>query len=573
MTTPEIASLAEALAGQYAVEREIGRGGMGVVYYGRDLNLDRPVAIKTLPAALAADARVRQRFLREARTAALLSHPNIVPIYRADELGGCVFFAMGFVDGESMAQRLSAEPAGRLPAKAVLEALRDVALAPGYAHAQGVVHRDVKPENILIERNGGRAMVTDFGIARLAEAQPLTATGQLLGTVYYMSPEQISGEPVDGRSDIYSLGVLGFHALSGRYPFDSEMASAVLVAHVTKTAPSLGSVAPDVPAALASIIDRCLAKDPAARFQTCGEMVPALDAARNDVERAAALTPRMEIRRIASTEAEAVWQRAAELQAMTGTQVRRPPSVLERPKPSAPALTDGYSLANVREAGLEAGIGREFLEDALAERGLVGPQKGAHRAGDPPERLPNEPMAAARIEDRNAAPSMWTGAPLSVEYEIVVEGEMPREEFDLLADVIHRHSGDLGNFAVVGRSFQWRAWSSQSDKGLRNLQVSVLPRGGKTVIRVHESFRGLAGALFGGIVGGGGGGVGGGSIGVVIAATHSVLATLMVPFGIVAAAYGTARFIFQRVTKSRREKLRLLATELGEQVAESITRK
>src|SRR4051812_10506127 len=246
------ARFAAALAGQYELEREIGRGGMGVVYLARDTRLDRQVAIKTLPVHLAHDPVVRERFLREARTAARLSHPNIVPIHRADEIMGHVFFVMGYVSGDSLAQRI--RRIGRIDAHETTSVLRDVADALGYAHAHGVIHRDVKAENILLDAKTGRAMVTDFGIARLAEAAPLTATGQVLGTVYYVSPEQVSGERVDARSDIYSLGVVGFLALSGRFPFEAELASAVLIAHVTKTAPPLHTVAQDVPRDLADIV-------------------------------------------------------------------------------------------------------------------------------------------------------------------------------------------------------------------------------------------------------------------------------------------------------------------------------
>src|SRR5689334_9681271 len=210
---------------------------MGVVYLGVDVKLDRPVAIKVLPEQLAGVPEVRERFLREARTAAKLSHPSIVPIYRADETDGVVFIDMAYVDGMSLAELLAA--GASLPMIGLVRILRDVALALDYAHTHGVVHRDIKPENILVERETQRAWVTDFGIARLAEAKPLTATGQVLGTVHYMSPEQISGEPVDGRSDLYSLGVVGFRALTGRLPFDSDTASAVLVAHVIKPPPKV----------------------------------------------------------------------------------------------------------------------------------------------------------------------------------------------------------------------------------------------------------------------------------------------------------------------------------------------
>ena len=218
MTNPADAEaftrFAAALAGQYELEREIGRGGMGVVYLARDARLDRQVAIKTLPVHLANDPVVRERFLREARTAARLSHPNIVPIHRADEIAGHVFFVMGYVDGESLAQRI--RRLGRVTPRETVRVLADVSAALGYAHAHGVIHRNVKAENILLDAKTGRAMVTDFGIARLAEAAPLTATGQMLGTVYYVSPEQVSGERIDARTDIYSLGVVGFLATSGQ---------------------------------------------------------------------------------------------------------------------------------------------------------------------------------------------------------------------------------------------------------------------------------------------------------------------------------------------------------------------
>ena len=274
----EFSRFANALAGQYELEREIGRGGMGIVYLAHDLKLDRHVAIKTLPTHLAGDPVVRERFLREARMAGGLSHPNIVPIHRADEIDGQVFFVMGYVDGQSLAQRIRER--GRLDAREVVRELRDVAAALGYAHSRGVIHRDVKAENILIDGESGRALVTDFGIARLAESTPLTATGQVLGTVYYLSPEQVSGERVDARSDIYSLGVVGYVALSGRFPFDAELASAVLIAHVTKTPSPLHEISGDTPRALTDIVDRCLAKDPDDRFQTCDALITAL----SDVE-------------------------------------------------------------------------------------------------------------------------------------------------------------------------------------------------------------------------------------------------------------------------------------------------
>src|ERR1043166_8649961 len=221
---PLFLSFQEAVAGRYSLERELGRGGMGVVYLAREVRLDRSVAIKLLPPEFAAYPALRDRFLREARTAARLSHPYIVPIHAVDEIGDFVFFVMAYVDGETLAQRVSAR--GPLPAAEVTRILREVAWALAYAHAHGVVHRDVKPANILLERGTERAMIADFGIARLAQAGGDPAGGELLGTPEFMSPEQASGSTLDGRSDLYSLGAVGYFAVSGSLPFTAPTAQA-----------------------------------------------------------------------------------------------------------------------------------------------------------------------------------------------------------------------------------------------------------------------------------------------------------------------------------------------------------
>ena len=192
---------------------------MGVVYLAREVSLDRSVAIKLLPPTLAAQPELRERFLREARTAAQLSQPNIVPIHTVDEVGPFVFFVMAFIDGETLGERVRAQ--GPLPAQEMARILREIASALAYAHGQGVIHRDLKPDNIILERATGRAVLTDFGIARRLETTGLTAGGELIGTPEYMSPEQATGGALDGRTDLYSLGVVGFYALSGRLPFES----------------------------------------------------------------------------------------------------------------------------------------------------------------------------------------------------------------------------------------------------------------------------------------------------------------------------------------------------------------
>ena len=277
-TNADVAALERAVAGRYALERELGRGGMGVVLLARDLSLDRPVALKLLPALLAAQPVLRERFLREARTAAGLSHPHIVPIHAVEEHGDIAFIAMAFVDGETLTERV--RRTGPLPPREAARILREVAWALAYAHGRGIVHRDIKPDNIMIERGSGRALVADFGIARSVERSPttdrLTLEGQLLGTAAFMSPEQAAGEPVDGRSDLYSLGAVGFYVLSGRAPFDERTIEALLVARFTRAAPPVASARPDVPAALATVIDRCLARQPYDRYPSAEAVAEAL---------------------------------------------------------------------------------------------------------------------------------------------------------------------------------------------------------------------------------------------------------------------------------------------------------
>src|SRR6266446_824376 len=250
-----------AVAGRYSLERELGRGGMGVVYLAREVRLDRPVAIKLLPPSKTADPRLRERFLREARTAAKLSHPNVIPIHAVEEIGEFVFFAMAYVEGETLTERVRRR--GPLPPSEAARVLRDVAWALAYAHGQGVIHRDVKPDNILLE-SSGRVLVADFGIAGVVAGAGAIASGEVIGTPEFMSPEQALGEATDARSDLYSLGIVGYFILSGTLPFEAEKATEVLAKQVTEPAPALGRIAV-VPRRLAQAIDRCLAKDPAER--------------------------------------------------------------------------------------------------------------------------------------------------------------------------------------------------------------------------------------------------------------------------------------------------------------------
>jgi serine/threonine-protein kinase len=291
MTEPLDERVATAVGPQYAIEGEIGRGGMSVVYRARDRRLNRPVAIKVLPPELAHDPAIRARFTREAQTSAQLSHAHIVPIYDVGEREGIAFFVMAIVTGGNLATLITREP--RQPIEEVRRLLCEVADALAYAHLRGVIHRDIKPDNILLDESTGRALVTDFGIARAIEASTrLTVTGIAVGTPAYMSPEQAVGDrEIDGRSDLYSLGVLGYQMLTGRLPFNAGNSMALLLKHVAEPPAPIVELRPDAPRTLRESIERALMKSPEDRWPTAEAMREALLA-----ERAAAPAWRAENR-------------------------------------------------------------------------------------------------------------------------------------------------------------------------------------------------------------------------------------------------------------------------------------
>ncbi len=275
----ELRALAErALDANYELDCEIGRGGMGIVYRAKDRRLKRIVAIKVLPPELAYRSEIRSRFLREAETAAQLSHPNIVPIYSVDEREGLVFFAMAYVDGPTLAKRLHDE--GRIPVDVTRRILREVADALAYAHSRGVIHRDIKPDNILLDRESGRAMVTDFGIARAVQEggdSRLTATGVAIGTPAYMSPEQAAGDrEIDGRSDLYSLGIVAYQMLAGQLPFQAASTPSMLMKHISELPRPVAQLRPDAPPELDAIVMTLLEKEPEHRFPSASALALAL---------------------------------------------------------------------------------------------------------------------------------------------------------------------------------------------------------------------------------------------------------------------------------------------------------
>src|ERR671933_658888 len=263
-----------ALAGRYAIERELGRGGMATVYLAQDLRHERPVALKVLHPELA-HALGPARFQREIKLAARLQHPHILSVHDSGEAAGQLWFTMPFVEGEALRDRLTRER--QLPVEDALRIAREAAEALDYAHAQGVVHRDIKPENVLLSR--GHALVADFGIARALQggAERLTETGLAVGTPAYMSPEQAAAErELDARTDIYSLGCVLYEMLSGEPPFTGPTAQAVIAKRLAGEAPSVRRVRPSVPEAVDRAIGRALALVPADRYATAAEFGQAL---------------------------------------------------------------------------------------------------------------------------------------------------------------------------------------------------------------------------------------------------------------------------------------------------------
>ncbi len=257
---PDIPSrLVEALADRYRLERELGQGGMATVYLAEDLKHHRKVALKVLRPELAATLGP-ERFLREIELAAKLQHPHILPLHDSGEAQGFLYYVMPFVDGENLRGRLTRR--GELPIQEAVRLLAEVADALSYAHSQGVVHRDIKPDNVLL--SGRHALVTDFGVAKaVSEAtgrQDLTTAGIALGTPAYMAPEQAAGDPhIDHRVDIYALGALGYELLTGSPPFTGQWPQEVLAAHVTQPPEPITSRRPQISAALGAVVMKCLA--------------------------------------------------------------------------------------------------------------------------------------------------------------------------------------------------------------------------------------------------------------------------------------------------------------------------
>src|SRR6267142_1354120 len=273
----EIEMVRKELDEEYEIVDELGRGGMAIVFKAKEKQLDREVAIKVLPFSLAFDKEFVERFQRAARTSAKLEHPNIIPIYRVGKSGRVIYFVMKFLRGKPLSTILAAR--GTLPPGEIRKILGEVARALAYAHKKEIVHRDIKPDNIMFDEHG-HAVVTDFGIAKAASGGKLTGTGMSIGTPHFMSPEQAKAQPLDGRSDLYSLGVVAYQCLTGGVPFDGEDSFSIGYKHIMEEIPT-PPLDNSEKRQLFEIVRKMMAKTPAQRFQNADELVSVLESGRS----------------------------------------------------------------------------------------------------------------------------------------------------------------------------------------------------------------------------------------------------------------------------------------------------
>ncbi len=322
--------LREETAGDYEIDRELARGGMGVVYVATEIGLRRRVAIKVLPPALTFGQGAIERFRREARTAAALDHPNIIPIYRVSAGGELLWYSMKLLEGKSLDTIL--EERERLAFQETVAMLDQVADALDYAHQHGVIHRDIKPGNIILDERG-RVTVTDFGIAKEIQEASVSASGRLLGTPHYMSPEHYRGSEISGGADQYSLGVVAFQCLGGRVPFDAATAYELLNKHVAEVPPPLAELRPDLSPEVYAAIDRALAKRAEDRFSSVTDFVNAL------AGRVQQVAPRRAVRRRRVVGWGAGLAAAAVALYAGTTWLRRAAPDAEAPRRSAPVDT------------------------------------------------------------------------------------------------------------------------------------------------------------------------------------------------------------------------------------------
>ena len=420
------AAVREALKDEYELEKELGRGGMAIVYKARDKALEREVAVKVLPFSLSFDAEFVERFQREARTSAKLEHPNIIPIYRVGKSGRVIYFVMKFLRGKPLSTVI--ETRGALPVPEIKRVLIEAARALGYAHKHGIVHRDIKPDNIMFDELG-QAIVTDFGIAKAQSGARLTGTGMSIGTPHYMSPEQARAQALDGRSDVYSLGVVGYQCLTGHVPFDGEDSFSIGYKHIMEELPT-----PPLDTAeqreLFGVVQRMMAKKPEDRFQTAEELVAALEGSGGVASAMAsdvATRPTEAVKGIGSMAAIATAattplpRASASMGRPAGAGTPAPAAApARRPPPKKKSRAPLFALIAVAVVGLGLGAYYFFVLRPSAPTTLASvdttthapavpapgaPATDSHPATVPPVARPESTPAPATAASRRAAPT------------------------------------------------------------------------------------------------------------------------------------------------------------------------
>ena len=282
--------------GRYRAQRRLGSGGMAEVWCAEDEVLGRRVALKLMGGRFAEDPEFRERFRREAQAAAGLTHPNIVAIFDRSEWDGTPYIAMELVDGRTLKELVTER--GPLPPEIAISLTEQILRALGYAHRRGIVHRDIKPQNVIIDGEG-QAKVADFGIARAGETSEMTQAGAIVGTMQYLSPEQAEGHPVDRRADLYSAGIVLYELLTGQVPFDGEAPISIAIKQINERPVPPRQLEPGIPPALEAVVLRALEKDPARRYQNAEEFIAALEQARRAPARPVVVEDRRRSRRSA----------------------------------------------------------------------------------------------------------------------------------------------------------------------------------------------------------------------------------------------------------------------------------
>ncbi len=512
------ADLTAALAQRYDLKRVLGRGGMATVYLATDHKHRREVAIKVLLPGLAAFLGT-ERFLKEIQIAAGLTHPHILALHDSGEAGGFLYYVMPYVDGGSLRQRLHAAPL--LRRTEALAIATPVADALSYAHRLGILHRDVKPENILFSQ--GHPVVADFGIAKAistAGGVNLTRTGFPVGTPGYMSPEQAAGlTDLDPRTDVYSLAVVVYEMLvgelPGRWPTEEAVRAGRFLDAPSLHRPRLNEAGGRVEAALV----RGLSTRHDQRTTTPVDLIAELNGS---------AVPAVGKRRYSDGEVQEIVKRAAELEATT------------------PTASGVMTIGGVEALAAEVGIASDAVRQA--------------------ERAMRSTPAEAREPVRD---SVWAGGPTALQYERVVEGELQELDYPALVEEIRSVLNNVGQVSQFGRSFSWIATRRGSSQ--RELEVAVSVRAGRTRILIKEGLAPLLGGVYGGI----GGGMGGGGLGPIIGilggglqvAAPVLVALVPVWLG---TTYLTARIVYRRGVARRVRELERLADRLAARTAELV---